>query len=114
MNRRSAEVVDAACVPWYLVMNQCFVNNGGCQMTCTSLSNQDHVCGCHPGYRLNSDKRTCSGMPEYKSFSICIMSNIIFMYVQMSMSVLKGLMTVTITVSIPLAAFDALAPLAMS
>jgi hypothetical protein len=32
----------------------------------------------------------------------------------MSMSVLKGLMTVTITVSIPLAAFDALAPLAMS
>ena len=53
---------------WCPVTNQCLVNNGDCQTTCTLRPNQDHLCGCSAGYKLNSDGRTCSGMPECSNF----------------------------------------------
>ena len=38
------------------VLDVCEVNNGGCEHIC-----MDGECRCNPGYRLNSDGRSCDG-----------------------------------------------------
>ena len=49
------------CVCNIIDVNECGVNNGGCQHTCVS-SEGTHHCECKSGYQLNSDGRTCTGI----------------------------------------------------
>ena len=49
------------CVCNIIDVDECGVNNGGCQHTCVS-SEGTHHCECKSGYQLNSDGRTCTGI----------------------------------------------------
>ncbi len=42
-------------------VNQCLVNNGGCDHTCTNEL-PGFSCSCRTGYTLDTDNRGCSGM----------------------------------------------------
>lgn len=41
-------------------INECNNNNGGCLLDCDN-SDGSFQCSCRPGFRLNSDGRTCNG-----------------------------------------------------
>jgi hypothetical protein len=43
-----------------LDMNECLLNNGGCEQTCRNVPGSCQ-CGCHSGYRLSNDMKTCQG-----------------------------------------------------
>lgn len=42
-------------------MNECLVNNGGCEHICTN-SDGNFECSCQPGYDLGDDGLACIGM----------------------------------------------------
>lgn len=42
------------------MVNQCNINNGGCQHICDDSRGRG-LCRCRQGYRLNPDGRTCEG-----------------------------------------------------
>ena len=45
-----------------LDINECEVNNGGCEHNCSNII-YSYNCSCYPGYTLNStDEKTCWGM----------------------------------------------------
>lgn len=46
-----------------IVADSCFLNNE-CEQECTNIMDGDFVCSCLPGFVLNEDGRTCSGMNE--------------------------------------------------
>ena len=43
------------------------MNNGGCEQTCRNVKGSSQ-CGCHSGYRLNLDMKTCQGIVWTKRF----------------------------------------------
>ena len=45
----------------YLDVDECSVNNGGCNQTC--FNNQgSFTCGCNDGYQLMGDNKSCYGI----------------------------------------------------
>ena len=42
------------------VVNECLINNGGCEQICTSVDGS-HQCSCTPGYMLEADNLNCEG-----------------------------------------------------
>ena len=46
---------------FFLDTDECSVNNGGCNQTCTN-SQGSFKCSCGDGFNLASDKRMCIGM----------------------------------------------------
>ena len=46
---------------YYLDINECATNMGGCQQLCVNTPGGFH-CACNSGYTLNSDGITCSGI----------------------------------------------------
>ena len=44
----------------FLDINECLINNGGCQHHCHD-SDGSYTCSCSNGYQLNSDGHTCDG-----------------------------------------------------
>ncbi|CAB4006985.1 signal peptide, CUB and EGF-like domain-containing 1 [Paramuricea clavata] len=52
-------------------MNECLLNNGGCEQTCRNVPGSCQ-CGCHSGYRLSNDMKTCQDIDECTDFpTIC-------------------------------------------
>ena len=49
--------------------NECDVNNGGCDHYCTETL-ESYTCSCYPGYTLESNGHTCTGM--YMDKSSCV------------------------------------------
>ena len=53
---------------YYVDIDQCLVNNGGCESICTNLEGISNTtglgyqCGCDYGYQLAPDNHNCSGM----------------------------------------------------
>ena len=44
-----------------LDVNECLVNNGGCQQTCINIPGR-RICDCKPGYALKENSETtCAG-----------------------------------------------------
>ena len=48
----------------FLDANECLMQNGGCEQICINTRGS-YFCGCHYGYQLASDGRSCYGMYEY-------------------------------------------------
>ena len=48
--------------------NECDVNNGGCDHNCMETLDS-YTCSCYPGYTLELDGHTCSGMNI--TYTIC-------------------------------------------
>ena len=44
----------------FLDIDECLINNGGCQHHCHD-SDGSYTCSCSNGYQLNSDGHTCEG-----------------------------------------------------
>ena len=53
---------------YYVDINECLVNNGGCEFSCTNLegisstTGLGYQCGCDNGYQLAPDNHSCDGM----------------------------------------------------
>jgi hypothetical protein len=59
------------------VIDQCAINNGGCDHYCQStltsgLPGIGIVCSCHDGYHLQADRRTCRGTQFCNNYIMCI------------------------------------------
>ena len=59
-----------ACPYIFLDIDQCSVNNGGCEQTCINLL-PGFVCSCYNGFILNSDGISCSGIYRQAVLDIC-------------------------------------------
>ena len=52
---------------YYTDINECLVDNGGCERNCTNLQGINSVtglgyqCGCDNGYQLTSNDHDCNG-----------------------------------------------------
>ena len=52
----------------YTDFDQCLVDNGGCEFSCTNLEGINNTtglgyqCGCDYGYQLTPDNHNCTGM----------------------------------------------------
>ena len=52
----------------YTDINECLVDNGGCEFSCTNLEGISNTtglgyqCGCDYGYQLAPDNHNCTGM----------------------------------------------------
>ena len=52
----------------YVDINECLVDNGGCESICTNLEGINNTtglgyqCGCDYGYQLAPNKHDCNGM----------------------------------------------------
>ena len=59
-------------VPIYLDINECLVNNNGCQQNCYNFLGSA-VCWCKSGYSLASDQRSCNGeiTMKYMAYELC-------------------------------------------
>ena len=44
----------------YLDINECKIDNGGCQHSCSNTVGS-YSCTCNGGYELHSDEETCDG-----------------------------------------------------
>ena len=55
-------------------LNECSTGNGGCLQLCIN-SIGSYRCSCRPGFVLNSDNRTCSGMHLIQHVLIIWMDN---------------------------------------
>lgn len=42
-------------------VNECYENNGDCEHICYN-NNGSYTCSCKEGYKLNEDRKTCSGI----------------------------------------------------
>ena len=51
-----------------LDINECLVNNGGCEQLCRNVPGSSQ-CACRTGYRLSSDMTTCQGGRTQTFFS---------------------------------------------
>ena len=55
----------------YIDINECLVDNGGCEFFCTNLEGINittglgYQCGCDYGYQLAPDNHNCSGTCVY-------------------------------------------------
>jgi len=53
---------------YYVDIDECLVNNGGCESTCTNLEGVNNTtglgyqCGCDYGYQIAPDNHNCNGM----------------------------------------------------
>ena len=62
----------------YVDINECLVDNGGCEFSCTNLEGINNTtglgyqCGCDYGYRLAPNNHKCNGMYVY----MCMFMNI--------------------------------------
>ena len=45
----------------YIDINECAVNDGGCEHDCTNHDGS-YYCDCSPGYSLGEDKHSCLGI----------------------------------------------------
>lgn len=52
-------------------VNECLHNNGGCHHHCCNTLGSFY-CRCNPGYKLNSDGRTCSGKALAFEIFLCL------------------------------------------
>ena len=56
---------------YYVDINECLVDNGGCEFSCTNLEGINNTtglgyqCGCDNGYQLAPNNHNCSGMYTY-------------------------------------------------
>lgn len=48
----------------YIDINECSVNNGGCDHSCTNVPGS-YSCSCNSGYTLNSNQHGCTGIYTY-------------------------------------------------
>ena len=65
----------------YIDINECLVDNGGCEFSCTNLEGINNTtglgyqCGCDDGYQLAPDNHNCSGTyvhgPLYIRMYVC-------------------------------------------
>ena len=52
---------------YYTDINECLIDNGGCEYNCTNLEGINsttglgYQCGCHNGYQLASNNHDCIG-----------------------------------------------------
>ena len=52
----------------YIDINECLVDNGGCEFSCTNLEGINNTtdlgyqCGCDFGYQLDPNNHDCNGM----------------------------------------------------
>ena len=51
-------------------VDECEVNNGGCDHKCTNTDGS-FLCKCNKGYRLDADKRKCTGMLSCILYFVC-------------------------------------------
>ena len=55
----------------YVDINECLVDNGGCEFSCTNLEGINNAtglgyqCGCDNGYQLTPNNHDCEGMCVY-------------------------------------------------
>ena len=53
---------------WYLDINECLMDNGGCEHSCTNLEGINNAtglgyqCGCQYGYQLAPNNDDCNGI----------------------------------------------------
>ena len=85
-------------------INECNVNNGGCEHSCTNTVGS-YTCSCNTGYQLNLGH--CSGNLLYCSRKLlCIINMQILMsaiVIKVGVDILVSILLVVITVSVILA-----------
>ena len=46
---------------YFVDINECLVDNGGCEFNCTNLVGLGYQCGCDTGYQLAPNNHNCNG-----------------------------------------------------
>ena len=78
------------------MLDECDINNGGCEQVCVNEVGSFHYCGCNAGYSLRVDGRTCEGT-AYGRHGWVFLHSIPPYHTQMLMNVQQTLMVVHIT-----------------
>ena len=63
-------VYQHTCILFSLDVNECSINNGGCQHTCVNTDGS-YECQCRSGYRLSSNGRNCIGTVDLEIIFAC-------------------------------------------
>lgn len=66
-----------ACLFLHLDLDECQVDNGGCDHVCDNQPIGSFTCACREGFALNPDSRACSGKIRIMVFRI-ICQDILF------------------------------------
>ena len=56
------------CSSFWLDINECATNNGGCGQVCTNTVGS-YSCSCNTGYTLSSNQKSCTGMNLFHSLA---------------------------------------------
>ena len=84
-------------------INECNVNNGGCEHTCTNTVGS-YNCSCNTGYQLSLGQH-CSGNLIENYYALLIIMQIIMsaIVIKVGVDILVSILLVVITVSVILA-----------
>ena len=57
-------------------VNECNSNNGGCSQRCINTAGSFY-CSCYTGYRLDSNRRSCSGINLLLVYTFAVVSSLL-------------------------------------
>ena len=69
---------------YYTDINECFIDNGGCEFSCINLEGINNTtglgyqCGCDKGYQLAPNNHDCNGMCMF----VCAVSVLVYVHVR--------------------------------
>ena len=98
-------VYQHTCILFSLDVNECSINNGGCQHTCVNTDGS-YECQCRSGYRLSSNGRSCSGMLArlenwYRKLLVLLQLQISTSALQEHTTVIKSVLTLLAPSPVP-------------
>ena len=70
----------------YVDINECLVNNGGCEFSCTNLEGINNTtglgyqCECDYGYQLAPDNHNCNGMCVHSMHQMYLYTHVVTSY----------------------------------
>ena len=93
----------------YIDINECLIENGGCEFSCTNLEGINsttgvgYQCGCDYGYQLASNNHDCDGayIYAYTYVRMQVCNYIIHAYIRLCMQIVSLLINIYVCTDIP-------------